>query len=120
MAPFCVCFALSHAVSAGWRGQTRVIPCHGADSSSCTHQFGNADEIVSDQIEQKVGRDPGDPAMLGFAHCAVLLAPAEDTLDHRAPRPGDAVAGMTGGAASIVLRRRLPVLVSASLHVTCG
>src|SRR5262249_44032878 len=29
MAPFCVCFALSHAVSAGWRGQTRVIPCHG-------------------------------------------------------------------------------------------
>src|SRR5262249_9499067 len=29
MAPFCVCFALSHAVSPGWRGQTRVIPCHG-------------------------------------------------------------------------------------------
>jgi hypothetical protein len=46
-------------------------------------QFGNADQVVGDQIEQEVGGDASDAAMLGFAHGAVLLAPTEDALGHR-------------------------------------
>jgi hypothetical protein len=49
----------------------------------CGEQFGDADQIVGDQVEQKVGGDATDAAMLGFAHGSVLLAPAEDALDHR-------------------------------------
>ena len=45
-------------------------------------QFGNADQVIGDQIEQEVGGDASDAAMLGLAHGAMLLAPAEDALDH--------------------------------------
>jgi hypothetical protein len=48
----------------------------------CVEQFGNADQVVGDQIEQEVG-DASDAAMFGFAHGAMLLAPAEDALGHR-------------------------------------
>ena len=53
-------------------------------SHSCSDQFRNADQIVGDQIEQEVGRDAGDAAVLGFAHSPVLLAPTEDAFNHRA------------------------------------
>ena len=60
--------------------------------------FGNADEIVGDEVEHEVAGDGGDAAMLGLAHGAVLLAPAEDALDHGPARLGDAVADVAGGA----------------------
>jgi len=44
----------------------------------------NADEIVGDEIEHEVSADGGDAAVLGLAHGSVLLAPAEDALDHGA------------------------------------
>jgi hypothetical protein len=37
-------------------------------------QFGNADQVVGDQIEREVGSDPGSATMFGPAHRAVLLA----------------------------------------------
>lgn len=46
-------------------------------------QFGNADQVVGDQIEQEVGGDPSNATMFGLAHGAMLLAPSEDALDHR-------------------------------------
>jgi hypothetical protein len=45
-------------------------------------QFGNADQVVSDQIEREACGDGCDTSMFGFAHCAVLLAPAEDAFGH--------------------------------------
>ena len=62
------------------------------------NQFGNADEVVSDQIEHEVGGDAKDAAMLGLAHRAVLLAPAEDAFDHRAARLRHAIALVPRGA----------------------
>ena len=62
------------------------------------HQFGNPDQVVGDQIEQKVGGDAGDTPMLGLAHRAVLLTPTEDTLDHRPARLRHAVALVPGSA----------------------
>ena len=56
------------------------------DSALHGNQFWNANEIVGDQVEEKVGSDAGDAAMLGLAHGAVLLAPTEDALDHRVSR----------------------------------
>jgi hypothetical protein len=50
------------------------------------NQFGNADQIVGDQIEQEVGVDGADATMLRLAHRAVLLGPAENAFDHRAAR----------------------------------
>ena len=35
----------------------------------CGEQFGNADQIVGDQVEQEVGVHAGDPAMFDFSHC---------------------------------------------------
>lgn len=69
-------------------------------------EFRNADQIVGDQIEQKVAGDATNAAMLGLTQGAVLFAPAKDALNHRAP--------------SMALRRRLPVLVSPLFCVTCG
>src|SRR5262249_3977916 len=42
--------------------------------------------------------DSGDVPGLGLAHGTVLLAPAEDALDHGPARLGDAVTDVTGGA----------------------
>ena len=63
------------------------------------HQPGNPDQIICDQVEQEVSRNPRDPAMLGLAHRAVLLAPAENALDHRAAGLRHAVTAMPRGAA---------------------
>ena len=46
-------------------------------------QFGNADQVIGDQIEQEVGGDASDATMFGLAHGAMLLARSEDALDHR-------------------------------------
>ena len=49
-------------------------------------QFGNADQVVGDQIEHEIGSDLGYAAMFCFAHRAVLFAPTEDAFDHRPAR----------------------------------
>src|ERR1700681_3502833 len=61
-------------------------------------QFGNADQVIGDQIEQEVGGDASDATMFGLAHGAMLLAPSEDALDHRPARLRDAIAWMPGGS----------------------
>src|SRR5215212_8159623 len=61
-------------------------------------QFGNADQVVGDQIEHEVGGDAADAAMFGLAHGAVLLAPTEYAFDHRAARLRHAIAIMLRGA----------------------
>src|SRR6516162_2095547 len=83
-------------------------------------QFGDADQIVGDQVEQEIGSNSGDAAMLGLAHCTVLFAPAEDAFGHRPARLRDAVALVPRGASVDELRRRLPVEVMLSFCATCG
>jgi hypothetical protein len=45
-------------------------------------QFGNADQVIGDQIEQEVDGNASDATMFGLAHGPMLLAPSEDALDH--------------------------------------
>jgi hypothetical protein len=54
----------------------------GTDLSPLRHQFRDSDEVVADQIEQKVGGDSGETPVFRLAHGAVLLAPSKHTLDH--------------------------------------
>ena len=61
-------------------------------------QFGNADQVIGDQIEQEVGGDASDATMFGLAHGAMLLAPSENALDHRPSRLRHAIALMPGGS----------------------
>src|SRR5258708_22816574 len=61
-------------------------------------QFGYADQVIGDQIEQEVGGDASDAAMFSLAHGAVLLAPSEDALDHRSARLRHAITLMPGGS----------------------
>ena len=61
-------------------------------------ELGDSDEVVGDQVEHEVGVDGSDAAMLGLAHGAALLAPAEEALDHGPAGLGDAIADVTGGA----------------------
>jgi hypothetical protein len=61
-------------------------------------QFGNADQVVGDQIEEEIGGDATDAAMFGLAHGPVLLAPTEDALGHRPTRLRHAVARMPRGS----------------------
>jgi hypothetical protein len=51
---------------------------------SSGNEFRNTDQIVGDEIEQKVPGNAENTAMLGLAQRAVLFAPAEDALFHRA------------------------------------
>ena len=76
----------SNAYEAGLGGSMRCNTMHRTDSWLRVHQLGDADQVVGDQIEHEVSGDADDPAMLGLAHRAMLLAPAEDALDHRATR----------------------------------
>jgi hypothetical protein len=62
------------------------------------NQFGNADQVVGDQVEHEVGRDARDAAVFGLVHRAVLFAPSEQALDHRPARLRHSVALMAGGA----------------------
>ena len=65
-------------------------PCHAGlpdvllSRASKQRQLGNADQIVGDEVDQEVAGNTAKTSMLGLAHGAVLLAPAEDALDHRA------------------------------------
>src|SRR6516165_89134 len=61
-------------------------------------QFGDADQIVGDQVEQEIGSNSGDAAVLGLTHCTVLFAPAEDAFGHRPAQLRDAVALVPRGA----------------------
>src|SRR5204863_7365638 len=66
--------AFSVFLSSNSRGDRLVV-------SGCRlgrQQFGNADQVVGDQIEHEIGSDLGYAAMFGFAHRAVLFAPTED------------------------------------------
>jgi hypothetical protein len=60
-------------------------------------QFGNADQVIGDQIEQD-GGDASDATMFGLAHGAMLLAPSENALDHRPARLRHAVPRMPRGS----------------------
>ena len=53
--------------------------------ASYRHQFRDAYQIVGNQVEHEIGADAGNAAVLGLAHGAVLLAPAEDAFNHFAP-----------------------------------
>jgi hypothetical protein len=61
------------------------------------HQFGNADQIVGDQIEHEIGSDTGSAAMFDLAHRTMLLAPTEDAFSHRPARLRQAVAFVPRG-----------------------
>src|SRR5262249_21427701 len=61
-------------------------------------KFGDADQIVGDQVEQEIGSNGGDAAVLGLTHCTVLFAPAEDAFGHRPARLRHAVALVPRGA----------------------
>ena len=67
---------------------------------ACLHrdQFWDTDQVIGDQIEYEVGGDATDAAMFCLAHRTVLLAPTEDTFDHRAPRLRHAIAFVPRGA----------------------
>src|SRR6266478_6391468 len=69
-----------------------------ADAKLGGQQFGNADQVIGDQVEQEIGSDASDAAVLGLAHCTVLFAPAEDAFGHRPARLRDAVALVPRGA----------------------
>ena len=53
--------------------------------------FRDADQVVGDQVEEKVSCDAGEASVLGLTHRAVLFAPAEEAFDHLAPRLRHAV-----------------------------
>ena len=91
-----------------------------ADSASGGDELGDAHEIVGDEIEHEVGSDGCRASMFSLAHCAVLLAPAEDAFGHFAAGLGDLVADVAVVRASIALLRRLPVLVRLSFCATCA
>ena len=78
--------------------RNRVCLCFRTHLSPLCQQFRDTDEVVADQIEQKVSRDSGKPTVFRLAHGAVLLAPSEQTLDHFAFALRDAVARVPGGA----------------------
>ena len=78
----------------GWRHSC----CSDAELNG--QQFGNSDQSVCEQIEQEGGSDASDAAMLGLAHGAVLLAPAEDAFGHRPARLRHALA-LVACAASV-------------------
>jgi len=49
-------------------------------------QFWNTDQVVRDEVDEKVSGNAGNAAMFGFSHCAVLFSPTEDALNHFTPR----------------------------------
>ena len=63
-----------------------------------SNQFGNADQVVGDQVKQEIGGDVTYAAMLGLAHGSVLLAPPEDAFGHGTACLRHAVAVVSGGS----------------------
>ena len=43
----------------------------------CRNQSGDPNQVIGDQIEQKIGGDGSDAAVFGLAHGAVVLAPSK-------------------------------------------
>ena len=70
------------------------------------------------RVEQKVPCDATNAAMLGFSQGTMLLAPAEDALDHEGRQYS--VRAVLLAVPLMALRRRLPVLVRPWFCVTCG
>ncbi len=64
--------AFVYVVEVNSRGPSRLR----TDSTLSRNQFWDADQIIGEEIKEEVSGDPMDAAMLGLAHCAVLLAPA--------------------------------------------
>ncbi len=54
----------------------------GPHLSPLRQQFRDTDEVVADQIEEKVGGNCSHSPVFCLAHRAVLLPPSEQTLDH--------------------------------------
>ena len=73
------------------RSLVRTTACLSGD------QFGNADQIVGDQVKYEVGGNTTDAAMLCFAHRAMLLTPAEHAFDHRPARLRHAISLVARG-----------------------
>src|ERR1700730_13426389 len=55
------------------------------DSCLRDEQLWNSDQIVGDNVDEKITCDGGHATMLGLLHRAVLLPPTEWALDHFAP-----------------------------------
>lgn len=66
--------------------------------SPLCQQFWDTDEVVADQIEQKVGGHSGQTPVFRLTHGAVLLAPSEQTLDHFAFALRENVGRVPGGS----------------------
>ena len=82
----------------GFLSRIGIAVCVWTHLSPLRQQFRDTDEVVTDQIEQEVGGDSGEPPVLRLAHGAVLLPPTKNAFDHLAAglRPG--VAGVPCGS----------------------
>jgi len=76
----------------------RACLCFRTPLAPLCQQFRDTDEVVADQIEQKVSSHSGQTPVFRLAHGAVLLAPSEQTLDHFAFALRENVARVPGGS----------------------
>lgn len=105
------------------RGFSRRIKarlCVRAHLSPLRQQFRDTDEVIADQIEQKVGSHSGQPPVFHLAHGAVLLASSEQTLDHVALVLREGVALCRVVCPSMAVLRAFPVFVTYVLTAMCG
>lgn len=87
-------------------------------SGSDGDQFG--DQIVGEDVEEKIVGDVGETPVLCLSQGAMLFAPSEHAFDELASRLGHAVTLTRCILSLTMLLRRLPVWVRASLLATCG
>lgn len=66
--------------------------------SSHRQQFWDTDQIVADQIEQKIGGDSRKPPVFRLTHGAMLFAPSKQTFDHYAFALREGVSLVPGGS----------------------
>ncbi len=83
-------------------------------------QFLDPDQLIGDEVRQEPCTSTGNAAVLGLAHRAVLLAPAEDAFDLLAALLRQAITCEAWGAAIDSLLRGLPVLAGPWFCATCG
>ena len=65
-----------------WSAILQLIAGCSMAAPSSRDEFRDTDQIVGDEVEQKVASDTANATMLGFSQRAMLLAPTEDALDH--------------------------------------
>ena len=65
----------------GFLSRIGIAVCVWTHLSPLRQQFRDTDEVVTDQIEQEVGGDSGEPPVLRLAHGARLLASSKHALD---------------------------------------